>query len=167
MRALTLHQPWASLISIGAKRIETRSWPVPSTHPIGTDQYSRIAIHAGKTVVRAPFDYKPTREQMQGKLGYIDPNQRFHERVSHYLGRNWKDKLPTGCIVATALIERCIIMNRGNEHLWPARDSDERFFGEYDYGRCMWILKDIEPVTPTIDIRGHQGLWRIPESICL
>ena len=26
MKALTLHQPWASLIAIGAKATETRSW---------------------------------------------------------------------------------------------------------------------------------------------
>ena len=165
MRALTLHQPWASLIAVGAKRIETRSWPVPSTQPVGTENYSKIAIHAGKTIIRAPFDYKPTSEQMRGINWQYDPNRRFHERVSHYLGRNWKDKLPTGCIVATAIIERCVIMNRENEHLWPAKDSDERLFGEYDYGRCMWFLTDIEPVDPPINIRGYQGLWTVPDSI--
>ena len=42
MKALTLHQPWASLIACGAKRIETRSWPPPKSL-IG----KRIAIHAG------------------------------------------------------------------------------------------------------------------------
>ena len=26
MKALTLTQPWATLVAIGAKRIETRSW---------------------------------------------------------------------------------------------------------------------------------------------
>lgn len=26
MKALTLHQPWASLVAVGAKKIETRSW---------------------------------------------------------------------------------------------------------------------------------------------
>ena len=39
MKALSLRQPWATLVAIGAKQIETRSW---STAYRGT-----IAIHAG------------------------------------------------------------------------------------------------------------------------
>lgn len=38
MKALTIWQPWATAIAIGAKRIETRSW---ETHYRGP-----IAIHA-------------------------------------------------------------------------------------------------------------------------
>jgi hypothetical protein len=37
--ALTLWQPWASLIAIGVKPFETRSWP--------TSHRGRLAIHAG------------------------------------------------------------------------------------------------------------------------
>ena len=40
MKALTLYQPWATLVAIGAKRIETRSW--------GTSYRGSLAIHAGK-----------------------------------------------------------------------------------------------------------------------
>ena len=46
MTALTLRQPWASLISSGGKLFESRTWapPVPL---IG----QRIAIHAGKSKI--------------------------------------------------------------------------------------------------------------------
>ncbi len=55
MKTLTLTQPWAQLIAIGAKRIETRSW--------GTKYRGPIAIHAAKgfpkwareTCLRSPF----------------------------------------------------------------------------------------------------------------
>src|SRR5690348_17556570 len=40
MKALTLTQPWASLVAIGAKRIETRSWSTSYRGP--------LAIHAAK-----------------------------------------------------------------------------------------------------------------------
>ena len=40
MKALTLTQPWASLVAIGAKRIETRSWSTPYR--------GLLAIHAAK-----------------------------------------------------------------------------------------------------------------------
>ncbi len=43
MRALTLIQPWASLIVAGAKRIENRTWK-PPLNMAG----QRFAIHAGK-----------------------------------------------------------------------------------------------------------------------
>lgn len=42
MRALTVKQPWASLIASGVKRIENRSWRPPAAL-VG----QRIAIHAG------------------------------------------------------------------------------------------------------------------------
>lgn len=43
MKALTLWQPWASLIVWGPKRIENRTWAPPQFI-----LFKRIAIHAGK-----------------------------------------------------------------------------------------------------------------------
>jgi activating signal cointegrator 1 len=45
MKALSLTQPWASLVADGDKGIETRSWRPPES-AIG----KRIAIHAAKSV---------------------------------------------------------------------------------------------------------------------
>lgn len=55
VRALTLTQPWATLVAIGAKKIETRSWHTFYRGP--------LVIHASKTfpawaiacTVREPF----------------------------------------------------------------------------------------------------------------
>ena len=49
--AITLHQPWATLIALGIKSVETRSWPAPA-RLVG----QRIAVHAGKRLVRRPGD---------------------------------------------------------------------------------------------------------------
>lgn len=43
VRALTVKQPWASLIASGIKQVENRSYPVPKTV-----RGQRVAIHAGK-----------------------------------------------------------------------------------------------------------------------
>ena len=43
MKAISICQPWATLIAIGAKRFATRSWK--------TDYRGLLAIHAGKTKV--------------------------------------------------------------------------------------------------------------------
>lgn len=44
MKAITLHQPWASLVAWGEKKYETRSW--------GTAYRGEIAIHAGLHLVK-------------------------------------------------------------------------------------------------------------------
>lgn len=41
MKALTLYEPWASLVALGAKKIETRSWPTKYRGP--------LAIRAAKS----------------------------------------------------------------------------------------------------------------------
>ena len=67
MKALTLYQPWASLIAVGAKTIETRGYRPPSTLKLG----ERFAIHAGKTRVpvgRAPELYEPMAAKWGGHM---------------------------------------------------------------------------------------------------
>jgi hypothetical protein len=55
MKAITLHQPWATLVAFGFKTIETRTWPAPSSL-IG----ERIAIHAaGAGRIRKMFHTLP------------------------------------------------------------------------------------------------------------
>lgn len=53
MKAITILQPWASLIACGAKRIETRSWSTKYRGP--------LTIHAGRTVPN--MDFFPPREE--------------------------------------------------------------------------------------------------------
>ena len=47
MKALTIWQPWATLIMAGAKPYEWRTWPAPKWI-----QGQRIVIHAGRCVAR-------------------------------------------------------------------------------------------------------------------
>ena len=67
MKALTLIQPWATLIIDGCKTIETRSW---STKVRGT-----VAIHAGKKVDKAAaiqFGYDPDKLPTGCVIGIAD-----------------------------------------------------------------------------------------------
>ena len=80
MRALTLHQPWATLIALGIKTIETRSWPPPAGMLGQT-----IAIHAGRTL-------EP----------YPGPDIDAILRQTH--GERWQRQLPYGAVIATATV---------------------------------------------------------------
>ena len=62
MHAIALHQAWASLIALGTKTVETRSWPAPALLVGQT-----IAIHAGKRVVRKPG--VAIENEMRARLG--------------------------------------------------------------------------------------------------
>ena len=80
MYAITLHQPWASLIALGIKTVETRSWAVP-TRLVG----QTIAIHAGKRVVRKPG--VAVEDEMRARLG-----------------EDWHRTIPAGAVLATATL---------------------------------------------------------------
>jgi len=53
MKALTIKQPWANLVSNGIKRIENRTWR-PSMKLLEMEEL--IAIHAGKSIDRRAYD---------------------------------------------------------------------------------------------------------------
>lgn len=81
MKALTVYQPWASLIAQGHKRYETRSW--------STRYRGAIAIHAGKRF---------TAEERQAI--------RLYEHMYPAL-MDWDD-LPLGAIVAVCRLLACV-----------------------------------------------------------
>lgn len=59
IKALTLHQPWASLMAQEIKTIETRSW--------STDYRGLLAIHAGKKVNRNMANEAHRRGDLPGR----------------------------------------------------------------------------------------------------
>lgn len=83
MKALTVIQPWASLIVHGRKGIENRVWK-PFRSLVG----KRIAIHAGLSWdERFPGDLARDLGELAEKLGIVKPSD-----------------LPRGAIVGTAIV---------------------------------------------------------------
>ncbi len=184
MKALTLHQPWASLIACGRKRIETRSWK--------TDYRGPLAIHAGKGTWN-PLDFP----------GRIEPDALGQD--VYWLPEPWTEEeqvaaglppdgdlcgfpLPLGAVVATCTLGHCIPMVLAGSgcqdaHVrldpeytmtaqvlipdpagrcgWaePVDISDQLPFGDFGPGRWAWMLAEIRAVWPPIPARGRQGCW--------
>lgn len=65
MRALTLIQPWATLVILGEKQIETRCW--------STNIRGKIAIHAGKKIDKKVFN-DPIYKEVLEKYGITQKN---------------------------------------------------------------------------------------------
>lgn len=148
MKALTLWQPWASLIACGAKTFETRSYRPPATLQPG----DRFAIHAAKKPARAALEY----------LGVPDIAV---TRMHHALGCEFAE-LPLGAVICTVKLDyfaRCYTASGGRVRLVQPDHRDEFIepdpYGDYSQGRWAWRLKDVRVLDRPQPARGSQGIW--------
>ncbi|OPX87759.1 MAG: ASCH domain protein [Pelotomaculum sp. PtaB.Bin104] len=151
--ALTLWQPWASLVAVGAKKIETRSWSTSYRGP--------LAIHAAKTF---------TREARTLCL------EESFQAMLYNAGINSKNKLPLrfGSILCICRLVDCVKVEQTDglmawlERGYVANDY-EYSFGDYTPGRYAWILNDVRRLPEPIPAKGRQGLWywEVPEGVLL
>lgn len=110
-RALTLHQPYATAIAYGPKRIETRSWPAP---PAAIGQ--RLLIHAAK---RRPVEgdaWDLRRDMLGGLVCHLHEPYTEEQQAAH--GRDQDGDLhgfpmPLGAIVCSATLAACVPMVDG------------------------------------------------------
>lgn len=131
MKAISLTQPWATLIAIGAKRIETRSW--------NTAYRGRLAIHASKNF--------PRKCEM---LTFEFP----FKQVLRDAGISAAMTLPTSAIVAVVNLVSTVRFDDSEN--WP---EPERSFGDFAAGRYGFVLADIIKLPDPIACRGALGIW--------
>lgn len=158
MKALTLTQPWATLIACGAKRIETRSW--------GTDYRGPLAIHAAKGL-----------GPVGGKSGLADQcavpafesalTEWFHRFGAMRSAERAGWVMPLGAIVATATLAsvRRIDPKLRAEVLSQTVTPNEIEFGDYTTGRYAWFLENVQHLEHPIECKGALSLWDLPPEI--
>ncbi len=155
MKALTIWQPWATLIAVGAKPYEFRSWAAPRW-VIG----KRIAIHAGARPVRKAevSDLIYRLGTKTGTCPCLRP-----EIAMQLLARVLSGfPLPLSCIVATAVVGEPKLGNAcAKEFGWNAGNDSDRE-GPFNWG---WPMLDVEPVMPPVEARGAQGIWDFSGSL--
>lgn len=133
MKTISLWQPWATLIAIGAKQFETRGW--------ATNYRGPLAIHAAKRLDECNVD-------IRGAL--------------YRHGYSSLSSLPYGCVVCTVDLAECYIVKddhfiRDGIALGLITPMEEHF-GDYTPGRFAWRLDNVQPVA-NIPARGSQGFW--------
>lgn len=188
MKALTLYQPWATLVALGVKTIETRSWATKYRGP--------LAIHAG------------ARRPAGGTIGTFGVIKAHDIAMNEYPGTErclWSEQgwhpLSLGAIVATCTLVDVVPILAGDRadridwadlpypriesrtdfgpdwpdgwlDLWhstlgsstdPENDGrsipDQATYGDFTPGRFGWLLADVVPLDPPIPAKGRQGLW--------
>jgi hypothetical protein len=147
--AITLWQPWASLIAAGAKPYEWRGWPAPA-RMVGR----RIAIHAGARAVRR----NELAELLLDLKSAGEARTSLIVAIARPLLERWHTSpgmLPLSSVVCTAVLGKPITAaTYAAEHGMSPADSDR-----IDHTKWGWPLTEIEPLEPFVPARGAQGFW--------
>jgi hypothetical protein len=146
VKALTIYQPWATLIMAGAKPYEFRGWDYRPREPALEGQ--RIVIHASARPIK--------RREVQDILMRLDEGS-------------------TGLLVDVArpIVERALTTpgvfplasGLGTAVLGTARNAAALFRGvvndsdRLDHSLWAWPLTDIRSFEPIVPARGLQGFW--------
>lgn len=145
---LSLTQPWATLVAIGAKRWETRSRRSHYRGPVAIHSSKEFPEYAQDACIRNPF--AKTIGRLRDKLG----------------APSFMDVLPCGQILAVASQVRCepaeslVTYLPGTELLQSSTiGEDEAYFGNYTPGRFAYELERATQVRP-VPASGALGFWK-------
>lgn len=140
MKVLTLTQPWATLVAVSAKQIETRSWYTAYRGP--------LLIHAAKGF---PKWAKETAEEddFRNALNGLLPGQ-----------------LPISAILCKVELVGCVRTDSVDKlrSVGIVPRAQEILFGDYGEGRWAWGLRMVEVFTEPIPAKGALGLWEFNDG---
>lgn len=134
MKALTISQPFASMIMRGEKFVENRTW--------ATNYRGQLAIHAGKGTQ------------------YLS----YSELENYPTGRIIAVCQLVACVSLEEIKEACDDPSRRHELVpntrltWTDIEQHEHTEGPY-----CWILEDVQKVQ-YVEVSGKQGLWSYNEQ---
>ncbi|PKA45868.1 hypothetical protein AXF42_Ash016894 [Apostasia shenzhenica] len=137
---LTMHQPWASLLIHGIKRIEGRSWPAPLT--------GRLWIHAASKIpdpetIKAMENFY---REIYAVNGITDIKFPEHYPVSRLLG----------CVEVVGCLK--------NEELvcWQEVPESVRLEGLTNF---CWLCENPQKLLIPFEMRGYQGVYNLEKKI--
>ena len=152
MKAITLLQPWASLVAHGLQDVETRSWGPKYLRP-----NERLAIHAGKGIV----DTRGLEDEV--------------EAVEEIYGPDWNNLIERGVVLCTVRYRGAFRVTSVSNGEASGYDLITRLtvsmpvtrFGYWAPGRCIWLLSDVERLDEPVPARGRLGIWDWDQSAAL
>ncbi|CAL1382898.1 unnamed protein product [Linum trigynum] len=137
---LTMHQPWASLLVYGIKRIEGRSWPAPLR--------GRLWIHAASKVpeqdtIKAMEEFY---KEIYALNGVTDIKFPEHYPVSRLLG----------CVEVVGCLKLDELAS------WEAIPEGVRVEGQTDF---CWLCEQPQKLLIPFEMRGFQGVYNLERKI--
>ncbi len=185
MRALTVYQPWATLIMIGAKPYEFRKWDYRDRDPSLVDQ--RLVVHAGVRIPK-PDEVRDILQRIDDGHSALNADiaEPILEHLLHELAAiaDWKRSqrrkprkarlpmvgdlptadesgeptlsLPLGAGLGTATLGTPKLAHK----IFRAPTNDSY---RMDHSMWAWPMKDPRPFDNPIEVRGAQGFWTWPD----
>ncbi|KAG0453921.1 hypothetical protein HPP92_025225 [Vanilla planifolia] len=137
---LTMHQPWASLLVHGIKRIEGRSWPAPLT--------GRLWIHAASKVPEPE-----TIKQMENFYREI-------YAVNGIIDINFPKNYPISRLLGCVEIVGCL---KGDELAhWEEVPESVRLEALTNF---CWLCEKPQKLVVPLEMRGYQGVYNLEKRI--
>ena len=144
IRAMSLWQPWATLVALGVKRLETRTWLPPSDLFGG-----RLLICAGinDSILKlfdredCPEEYEPLKRAVRRSLPMGDT----------FAGSSC---LPLGRAVAIVTVDGAFSAPRALEE-----QPDQAALGDFRDGRFAWFFSDVEALKVPFRVTGKQRIF--------
>ena len=139
---LTMHQPWASLLVYGIKRIEGRTWP--------TRYRGRLWIHAAskEPEEEAVAACKQQYEALYAMDG-VPP-----------AAIEWPQRYPTSCLLGCVELKACV--GQGTlQQLTPLSDSLRT---ESESAQC-WLCECPQRLIVPFAMAGQHKLWKLEAKL--
>lgn len=164
MKAISLWQPWASLVVIGSKQIETRGW--------STNYRGPLLIHAAKRKHIGELIYFGSCWAFDAALqplgGTMTPNTSI----------DLVKDLPFGAIIGQVELVDCrptdsFTIGEIETRRYPdEKCSDwksytEKVLGDFTPGRFGWVFKNPVRFETPIPYSGKQGFFEVAESVVM
>lgn len=151
MKTISLWNPWAHLVVVGAKRYETRSWPTRYRGPVAIHAAKKWTGELQRLVATTPFRYWWEDEPFTAKgcgeiIGVV----------------NLVDCVPAESVPAelARLNDRKGISNEA-----LLRNLEQICFGDFTAGRWAWKLEQPRRLKKFVKTRGFQGFWNLPDGV--
>lgn len=145
MKAISLWQPWATLVAVGNKH-ETRSW--------GTSYRGDVLICSTKTTPRDVFAKATTDPKIYSRMACW----------GHTIRKEWPESYPHGVALAVVELFDCLPADEWKANALaderPEQIQNQREMGDIDSpGRFVWVFRNRRRLKTLVPQKGHQGLW--------
>lgn len=147
MHAISLCQPYASLMAIGAKSWETRGFRISKRH--------------GPMAICATLKTPPDCQRLLTLRTFRGPLERANLDA---------DNLPLGAVLAIGTPDEVIStkewIRRHCQHgKMRFHHEEEYLFGDYGAGRFATHFPNVTRLKEPVPCRGHQGIWPVSADL--
>ena len=143
-KVITLWEPYASLVVIGAKQFETRTWTTKHRGTLLIHAAARIPEDCLELACTEPFASALAKAGLR-----VSPDPT--------LTSGYKHNFRAGYILGRVQLERIEKVERVRQGISP----EELAFGDYSNGRYAWELENPEVFAEPIPMRGRQAIWNV------